>query len=476
MKSYALILLIAGLVAPPVGALELQWAGEFQVGEAPHQIAFADDGQRAFIAAAGSARIGIVDTASLRVLPAVAFEGVPLGVAPLAADRLLVSRFDGRSVSEVALPGGARVATIEVGGAPSLWTALPGGRFLIASEKADRVTLVAADPLREVARLATGRRPFPVTYSESRHTVYVPEYDDGTVGVIDLAAGRTVARLAAGERPSGASVFDDDRKLAVAVRGENKIALFDLDTLQPLGAIVAGIGDGPFSLVATPDRRWLFVNNTRSHDVSVIDAKTLRVVKRQPVCEIPIVLAIEQSRSRLWVACEGEMDHRVQVFDIGDETGSDDPESVIQRRAVAEVRQLHRFFARWMRGELPADDATFARFTAVLAADMSFISPAGREIPRPDLIAAVRDSHGTAQDDPGARIWTSDERIETLAAGLYLVTYREHQDIAGQYRVRQSSAVLRRNDALPDGFEWRHVHETWSEPAAEQAKGPVSNP
>ncbi len=463
MNRKAIVPLLAALATAPASALELYWAGEFEVGKAPHQIAFSADCRRAYIAAAGSARLGVVDTAALRVLPPVAVEGVPLGVAPSAADRLVVSRFDGSTVSEVLLPGGDVVSVLDIGGAPSLLTALPGGRWLVVSEKADRATLVAADPLRETARFATGRRPFPAAYSALRNTAYIPEYDDGTVAVIELATGRTVGRLAAGERPSGAVVFDDDRRLAVAVRGENKIALFDLETRQAQGAIAEGIGDGPFSLVATHDRRWLLANNTRSHDVSVIDAAALRVVRRQPVCEIPIVMALEPARDRLWVACEGEDDNRVQVWDVVDEAGGGDPAAPGRRRAVAEIRELHRFFARWLRGELPDDGTAFGRFSEVLAAEMTFISPAGREIPRSELIETVRLSHATAKTDPASRIWTTDETVKALPGGLYLARYREHQEIAGQYRLRQSSAVLRRNDAAPNGVEWLHVHETWIE-------------
>ena len=75
-----------------------------------------------------------------------------------------------------------------------------------------------------------------------------------------------------------------------------------------------GIGESPFSVVVAPDGRLAFVNNTASHDVSVVKLPERRVVARIAVGEIPIVMAVHPSGETLWVSSEGS--HEVSVISI----------------------------------------------------------------------------------------------------------------------------------------------------------------
>lgn len=75
-----------------------------------------------------------------------------------------------------------------------------------------------------------------------------------------------------------------------------------------------GIGSSPFSVVVHPGGRLAFVNNTASHDVSVILLPEKRVLTRIPVGRIPIVLAVHPSGATLWVSSEGS--HEVAVLEI----------------------------------------------------------------------------------------------------------------------------------------------------------------
>jgi YVTN family beta-propeller protein len=174
---------------------------------------------------------------------------------------------------------------------------------------------------RLVEEYPTGRRPFPPVFTSNGQTVFVPGYDDGTVTVVDLAKRRVAATIPVGKKPSGGAVLPGDAEYAVAVRGEDRIAFVSTTRHEVLASLSEGIGQSPFSVVVAPDGVRAFVNNTASHDVSVIDLRTRRVVARLPVGEIPIVMAVHRApatspsasgvQDTLWVACEGS--HRLHI-------------------------------------------------------------------------------------------------------------------------------------------------------------------
>ncbi len=131
-----------------------------------------------------------------------------------------------------------------------------------------------------------------------------------------------------------------------------------------------------------------------------------------------------------------------------------------------EVRELHAFFEAWFNGDVPATDETFARLAGVLAEEFILVSPAGRPISRPQVLALVRQNH-PLNKTPGstAEVEIRIEEFSThiATADFILVTYQEWQSRGGPARGRQSSAIFRVSETTPNGLEWLHLHETWIE-------------
>lgn len=285
-------------------------AAGLDVGLNPHQIAFSADGETAYIAAAGSDQITKVAVSSLQVLGNLSVEGVPLGVTVLSGDRLSVAHFGQDRISffkrNTVSSQGAAGKSLVTGKAPSLFAGpLPGGRYLLSVEQADEMLVIDSDKEEIAARYSTGSRPFPPGFTSDGRLAFVPNYNDGTVTIIDLWNQKVKPAVAVGIRPSGGAVLPGDGEYAVAVRGENKIAFINTATHQVTGELKEGIGQSPFSVVVVPNGKLAFVNNTASHDISVIDLEQRRVVARIPVPDQPIVMAVHPSGATLWVASEG---------------------------------------------------------------------------------------------------------------------------------------------------------------------------
>ena len=286
------------------------------VGLKPHQVVFTADGGKAYVAASGSDRITRVDARRMAVTGAIDVPESPLGLFLLSGEReIAVTRFASNALARYDLSEGRRVAEVVTGAGPSLFSApLPDGARVVAAERADRIWFVGGRRMDLLASIATGRRPFPPSATADGLTVFVPEHDDGTVAVFDLEAVAPPVRVPVGSSPTGGAVWPGGQLYAVAVRGENRLAFVRIARPEVAEVLEDGIGEGPLSVLVSPEERVAFVNNTGSADVSVIDTSTRRVISRVPVGEQPIAMAIHPDGRTLWVSCEGTDD--VWVFEI----------------------------------------------------------------------------------------------------------------------------------------------------------------
>lgn len=297
---------------------------QLDVGRNPHQISFSEDGRTAYVATAGEDRITVIDAVRYEIVGTIPVPGTPLGVIPLPNGKdLAVARFDAAGVARYARNGGALGGDRGTSAGASLITGpYAGDRYLVSVEAADSVHVFDARAFTFVASYPTGDRPFPAAATSDGRLAFVPGYSDGTVTVIDLFNDRVLETVSVGDRPSGGAVLPGDIEYAVVVRGENRVAFISTASHVEVGQLSEGIGESPFSIVITPNGRLAFVNNTASHDISVIDLADRRVIRRIPVPDIPIVMSVHPSGSELWVSSEGV--HRLTVISIP-EVWRDDP-------------------------------------------------------------------------------------------------------------------------------------------------------
>jgi hypothetical protein len=134
---------------------------------------------------------------------------------------------------------------------------------------------------------------------------------------------------------------------------------------------------------------------------------------------------------------------------------------MIHHPAIQEVIDLHTFFEAWLGGALPATDAAFARYATVTAPDFTLIGPDGAMLSAAAVADWIRRSHGTR---PGFRLWTTDHQLHYADDACALVTYLEWQTRADVTTCRISTALFVAAPGAPNGYGWRHVHETWRTP------------
>lgn len=142
--------------------------------------------------------------------------------------------------------------------------------------------------------------------------------------------------------------------------------------------------------------------------------------------------------------------------DACDDTG-------LQQAVRAEIEAVHDFLTAWFRGDIADDRETFDdQLTARLAPGLVNIQPAGKVLPRDELLDGIRKAHGA---NPAFAIQIHNVRIRGAfdPNGLVLATYVELQSGAMNTTPPDNariSTVLLQRDPGENRFSWSHIHET----------------
>lgn len=109
----------------------------------------------------------------------------------------------------------------------------------------------------------------------------VANVEDGTVSLVDAQSLAEVDRIAVGAAPVQVAFLPDGSRAYVSLRDEDAVAVIDIATLEVIARIP--VGDSPIQLHATPDGTKVFVANQGSeaapnNEVSVIDVASGSVV------------------------------------------------------------------------------------------------------------------------------------------------------------------------------------------------------
>jgi YVTN family beta-propeller protein len=221
---------------------------------------------------------------------------------------------------------------------------------LFARARKEEVPSAPADAVHEVApevkRIAVGVRPHSVAVSPDGSRLYVTNFGDNSVSVVDPYREKVVATHPVGEAPYGVAVSPDGTDLYVAATGpgtvtqcsisgddlvhDGSILSADDHSKRPYGMAVSPDGhvyvtlalsdtvlmtdrflkdptsipdvDFPVGVVVSKDNARLYATNFFSKSVSVIDASGKAVVAEIPVGNEPYGVAMSPDGTRLYVA------------------------------------------------------------------------------------------------------------------------------------------------------------------------------
>lgn len=148
------------------------------------------------------------------------------------------------------------------------------------------VSVIDADDRRVVRTVPVDGGPIGIAASADGTRVYIAGFQAGTLSVLRTGDDRVIASIPAGESPNAVAVSPDGAFIAVTDTAADRVLLFAADTLE----VVARVSGGrqPSGLALDGAGRLAFVSNFSGAAVTVVDLDARR---RRAIIPLPFASA-----------------------------------------------------------------------------------------------------------------------------------------------------------------------------------------
>ena len=240
----------------------------------------------AFIPVTGEDRVVVVDLATNKVVTHIDVGCGPQGITfNRAASKAYVTNVCDGTVSVIRTNDFTVANTVTVGGEPLGVSASASGQVAVATldgaVNGGPDTLAVIQPAG-VAPVTTGNAPSGAAYNPAGDRLYVSNFIDGTVSVVDTARLLAIDRVDVGLNPTGVVMDPSGKRLfvmhqAVGLSGNNMITVLDITGAPRTSAVVA-LDSTPAWLALHPNGTLLAVAKPFAHAVSIVDLTTAKVL------------------------------------------------------------------------------------------------------------------------------------------------------------------------------------------------------
>jgi len=244
------------------------------VGKAPLGIVASVDGHRIYVANSGSDTISVIDTAANRVTNTISNLGYGPAELTLSEDR------------------------------QTLYATNPDS---------DNVSVIDTVARTVIGRISVGKRPCCIIVDQDRRKVYVTNTGSHTISVIDMyednyeqAVKNTIT---VGLNPVGMVIHEN--KLYVANSGSNNIYVIDMPSYEVTKTI--SVGQKPNRMLSGLIGR-IYVSNANSNEISFVDPRISLVDRNVSAGDLPSEMVIDRLRRKLYVV--NSMSEDVSVIDL----------------------------------------------------------------------------------------------------------------------------------------------------------------
>lgn len=131
--------------------------------------------------------------------------------------------------------------------------------------------------------------------------LFVSLRDAGSVAVVDLSERRLLRTVNTGTEslPTRLALDPDGQRVWVGLDGSEQVLALDASTGAELGRVQ--VGQGLHTLALAPGLPWLFVTNSASNSVTLIDKNRMQAVAQVTVGPTPVAARWSESAQRLAV-------------------------------------------------------------------------------------------------------------------------------------------------------------------------------
>jgi YVTN family beta-propeller protein len=140
----------------------------------------------------------------------------------------------------------------------------------------------AAQPLKLVKRVATGKTPSHQWIDSKSTVIYATMQDSDELVAIDLASQSVRWRVPTGKLRADVYLTADDQTVFIGLTGDRFVEAYDVSSGPAKLLKRIPTGEGAHAFRAKGDKRHIFVSNRVANTISLIDTQTLQVVRELP--------------------------------------------------------------------------------------------------------------------------------------------------------------------------------------------------
>ena len=163
---------------------------------------------------------------------------------------------------------------------------------------------------RETREVETNSFPRGIAISDDGQEAFIASMGKHTIDVVNLEQGEVVRRLKPGRGPRHVLYEHATGALLVTLSNESALVRIDPET----GAVLARVRTGrdPRSMALSDDGTAAYIVNYREDSLAIVDLRAMAVVQKVATGPLPIGVAYEPTKERIWVSCYGGS---VRVYD-----------------------------------------------------------------------------------------------------------------------------------------------------------------
>jgi len=260
-------------------------AGTADVGVHPNDVAFAPDGQTAYVTNFGSGTITPVNPATGATGTPITVGGHPSGIVVAPDGDLLVSNWSEGEFQEVDPASGSVVQTIPVGTSPQWPVITPDGQtVLVPNAGSNTVTAIDLATWTVEATIPVGTGPIDIAIPPGGSNAYVVDLYANTVTPIDLATLTPLPAIPVGAGPIADAATPNGQYVVISLSTAGEVVLLNVATGQVSAPIT--VGGTPYAIAISPDGSTAYVNDNPG-EIVPIQLATGTVLPSMPAGAFP---------------------------------------------------------------------------------------------------------------------------------------------------------------------------------------------
>ncbi len=189
-----------------------------------------------------------------------------------------------------------------------------GPKVYVGNFKDNTVSVIDTEAGRAIATVRVSAGPHGMAVSPDGRRLYVSGDASSALSVIDTASDRVVGNIEVGKSPHGLAFSSDGMTLLVAVNGEDRIAFVDTGKQAVTGTVPV---PKPHTISIRPDGKEAYVTSQKpgAFALAVVDVPTRTVARTVPLDKTPRDLQVGYDGKEVYFTEAGV--NAVEVLDPG---------------------------------------------------------------------------------------------------------------------------------------------------------------